>query len=265
MPHGVLDATLDPAVLRRGLALHPHANLGVRLDGLVAVDVDTRSWGHITLDAFEQTLGPLPRSLRTHTGQYAQGRGQHIILSDPDGVPWRSTLGEGLELRGGADRYIVVPPSRHVSGVCYRGQPDATPRTSTLSGAPDWLSTHGRRRGPELREHGAPVAPALDSFAGAAFEAAGLIGVEFRDGKIGVRCPQRHLHSSGTGFGQDSSCVLLPPEGDARLGAFRCAHAHCSDLTTFRALALLPKAAIATAALRFPLAYRGFLKGLSNG
>lgn len=44
-----------------------------------------------------------------------------------------------------------------------------------------------------------------------------------------VKCPQEHLHSSGsTG---DSSTVLYPPANNERIGAICCLHAHCSGMT----------------------------------
>jgi len=58
-----------------------------------------------------------------------------------------------------------------------------------------------------------------------AFQEAGWLGQQLRDGAIAALCPWRDQHGSGADF--DSSTVIFPPSPGRRLGWFHCSHAHC--------------------------------------
>src|SRR4051794_6254788 len=53
--HGALDATTDENIIIGWFNLWPNANIGITLDGLVAIDVDPRNGG---------TVDTLPHDLR---------------------------------------------------------------------------------------------------------------------------------------------------------------------------------------------------------
>jgi O-acetyl-ADP-ribose deacetylase (regulator of RNase III) len=122
VPHGVKDASRDPAVVATWWRRFPQANIGLATGVIFdALDVDGPK-GSAALRAFttnqhvELPAGPL---VRTGSG------GWHLYLAPtglgnptPRGlthVDWRG--------RGG---YVVAPPSRHVNGARYRFLRDLT-------------------------------------------------------------------------------------------------------------------------------------------
>ena len=88
--------------------------------GMWALDVDPRHGGDLALARLESEHGPLPRSLRTLTG----GEGTHILFAWPDDdskVTNANGLPRGLDTRGEGG-FIVLPPTRHVSGRATDGR-----------------------------------------------------------------------------------------------------------------------------------------------
>src|SRR5262249_49968906 len=75
-PHGVRDATTDPAQIRQWWTKWPDANVGIatgKHSGLVVLDVDPRSGGDRTLAEFEDCEGEMPMQCVVWTG----GGGYH--------------------------------------------------------------------------------------------------------------------------------------------------------------------------------------------
>jgi hypothetical protein len=143
-PHGLLDATLQPGIIKLWFGLRvPEANLGVSTEKLVVVDEDPRHGGDESLAALEREHGELPLTWRSLTG----GGGSHRIYTAPDGVEIACViaslmknppLGPGIDVRARGG-YIVAPPSRHISGRSYAWSVDHHPADVPLAPAPDWL------------------------------------------------------------------------------------------------------------------------------
>ena len=131
-PHGLRDASLDPNVLAGWLRRAPDANIAIRCDGLVVLDVDPG--GEEALARLEREHGPL-----SPTREQATPRGgRHLLYRLPAGVEiGNSTRGlghpQGLDVRAGDRGYIVVAPSRNGTGL-YRWT-SAVP----IADAPAWL------------------------------------------------------------------------------------------------------------------------------
>jgi O-acetyl-ADP-ribose deacetylase (regulator of RNase III) len=116
VPHGVKDASRDPAVVAGWWRRFPQANIGLATGVIFdAVDADGPD-GAAALRAFAAAHGlELPPGPLVRTGS----GGWHLYLAptglgnpSPRGLPhvdWRG--------RGG---YVVAPPSRHASGSRYR-------------------------------------------------------------------------------------------------------------------------------------------------
>jgi len=103
-----------------------------KASGVFAVDIDPRHSGVETFNALETQHGKIPNTRMHKTG----GGGVHIIFSIPAGVTIKNgsgVLGPGVDVKGD-DGYIVLPPSRHISGGAYEILNDAPPAEP-----PKWL------------------------------------------------------------------------------------------------------------------------------
>lgn len=117
---GCHDATTDHSVIA---SWPSDANIGIRCDRLLVLDVDPRHGGDEEIATLVNEHGRLGARTVARTG----GGGWHALFSlpagrlrgkvmMPSGVPSR-----GLDLRRGAGHYIVAPPSTHPdTGEAYR-------------------------------------------------------------------------------------------------------------------------------------------------
>jgi hypothetical protein len=148
VPHGLHDASADPAQVERWWRIAPLANLGVRTggaSGLVVLDVDGPT-GVRSLRRLVEAHGPLAAAWsRTATGWHAwmAHRGKPVPCS-------AGRLGPGLDVRGEGG-FIVAPPSLHATGKRYRW---LRPAAGELPPAPAWLVQQAR---PEPIRAPAPV------------------------------------------------------------------------------------------------------------
>lgn len=138
VPRGMLDATIDPAVIRAWWAKAPKAGIGIALaqSGLVAVDVDPRNGGTETFEQLQLERG----SLRSEVMAFTGGGGEHHVFVVPPGAQLSlpGTLGPGIDLK--ANGYIVVEPSIHPSGKAYGWEASSNPLDHVVpSTLPDWL------------------------------------------------------------------------------------------------------------------------------
>jgi putative DNA primase/helicase len=156
-PHGLSNATAEPAVIERWWGAGVPFNIGVAtglVSGIVALDVDPRHEGHTSLAALERRFGELPRTWRFLTG----GGGEHIVFRHPGPKVANSAsqVGAGIDVRGDGG-YIVGPGSRHIIGRYYEISVDHHPDDVGLSDVPAWLLTLMSGPAP-ARGNGVPVA-----------------------------------------------------------------------------------------------------------
>ena len=112
-PHGMLDATTDPDVIRRWWRRWPDAGIGAVVPGhLVVVDVDPRNGGAESLTQLVEAHGPLPVTLTSWSGRGDGGR--HLWFRRPPGRLTGARLPAGIDLKLSTG-YVVVPPSRHAA------------------------------------------------------------------------------------------------------------------------------------------------------
>lgn len=160
-PHGVNDATTDEALVRKWVARYPRLNLAVacgKVSGrLVTLDVDPRNGGDDTLARLEAQHGPLPLTPRNLTG----GGGSHLLFeaTEADLECLGGSLGPGIEVKSNGG-YIVVPPSRHLSGGIYEWDAGAHPADISLARLPSWVVAVSRSR-KEAMAIEAPIAGPL--------------------------------------------------------------------------------------------------------
>jgi len=116
--YGLRHASTDRRQIEAWWHGQPTANVGMRCDGLVVLDVDGRE-GRRSLEELGHELGKLPVSR-----VQVSGRGEHHLYVIPSGVAVgnsTTSLGSppGLDLRAGDRGYLVTAPSLHKSGVHY--------------------------------------------------------------------------------------------------------------------------------------------------
>ena len=154
VPHGVKDATTDPALIEAWWRQHPAANVGLAAGAAWwALDVDFAGFrtferdGLDTLADLQRRFGRLPRTVHQRTGSL----GFHWLFAPEPRIRTNSVKAfAGLDLRTGGG-FIVAPPSRHVSGFTYRWI--VAPDEAEPAPAPEWLVA--------LLEPVAPPAPPM--------------------------------------------------------------------------------------------------------
>jgi len=128
IPNGVLNASIDPDLIRAWWEKWPSANIGIATgehSKLFVCDADSP----IIVNNAENNGLPHTRRVRT-------GNGQHAYFKHPGfKVPNKVKI-DGFDFRGDGG-YVVAPPSLHANGKCYEWlTPDDTP----LADCPDWIT-----------------------------------------------------------------------------------------------------------------------------
>jgi hypothetical protein len=137
--HGIHDATTNEQIIREWWTRWPDANIGVRTgsaSNLVAIDMDPRNGGDISLERLEAEHGPLPETVEGLTG----GGGRHLLFQHPGGTvrSRANALGPGLDVKGDGG-YVVVPPSVHPTGRRYEWEIMHRPLEIPVAPLPDWM------------------------------------------------------------------------------------------------------------------------------
>lgn len=113
--HGLLDASTDPEQIQGWWMDHPDANVAMRTEGLIVVDLDGNDNPWLgDLDARWNDFVGVPSSITPRGGR-------HFLFRQPEGKAWRNTesrLAPKVDTRANGG-YILVPPSV-VNGVPYR-------------------------------------------------------------------------------------------------------------------------------------------------
>jgi hypothetical protein len=113
---GYRSATRNYKTITAWWLRFPDANIGLRLDGLTVIDIDT-SDAETSIVKLEQEYGKLPQTL-----QAKSSRGRHLYFRVPAGVKIQSSqsvLAEGIDIVG-TGCGVIAPPSVHQSGHVYR-------------------------------------------------------------------------------------------------------------------------------------------------
>lgn len=107
-PHGLKDATMDSGGIRCWFRRWPHANVAVRTDTIVAIDIDSgATWPPEDLRQAIKAAGPALQ--RTPRG------GWHLIFRLPAGKRWRpraGALAACVDVKSGPGAYRCVAPSK---------------------------------------------------------------------------------------------------------------------------------------------------------
>jgi len=137
LPGGFKIATTDVALIERWWTETPEANIATHTSWCVVLDVDKKRGGDDVLADLERQRGALPDTPHVLTG----GGGVHIYFAAPVGVHVpnsASKVGSGLDIRG-PDGYVLLPPSRHISGGEYLDDVMFPLFDTPLAPMPAWL------------------------------------------------------------------------------------------------------------------------------
>lgn len=137
VPRGQDDATTDQVTIRRWWAQMPEAGIGVFLkpSGLVAIDIDPRNGGLLTMELLEEQHGQLVSDVLAYT----QGGGEHriFLLARDVTINLPGKLGPGVDLK--RNGYIAVEPTVGTQGV-YSWEASSSPLDGVIpSPLPDWI------------------------------------------------------------------------------------------------------------------------------
>jgi len=124
----LMAATLDISTLEEWIKQSPRANWAVsaQQSGLLVIDVDPRSGGHLSLEKLKLDLSSdFPETVCTLTGNYStkEGyvRGEHHYFRYSGTLKFPANLNslgyKGIDIKNNG--YTIVPPSSHPSGLGY--------------------------------------------------------------------------------------------------------------------------------------------------
>jgi putative DNA primase/helicase len=153
------DATSDLGTIEGWFRQNPRYNIGVmaRNSGFLVLDIDPRSGGFETFNRFEEMVdGQIPPTVTALTGVYngrsGQVRGKHLyfkVEGNEEFIGKLETISKDLK---GIDvkynGYLLLAPSRHVSGVQYEWEPGKAPWEIEMAAPSDqMMDTLRKRRG----------------------------------------------------------------------------------------------------------------------
>lgn len=133
---GVHSATNDRSTLVEIFSKNPQANIGIAIpEDMIAIDVDPRNGGDVTIDNLQEQYGKLPDTAMQLTG----GGGFHYLYRKDPSIKVAGKLGVGIDIKA-AGGYIVGEPSNHESGNSYVWEASSDPLEGVaILPAPQWV------------------------------------------------------------------------------------------------------------------------------
>lgn len=137
---GIYEATTDERQLLQWDVRWPDANWALAATRTSVIDIDTKAGADPAVVLEEHDLRDRPRvwTGAALSGPLANERGAHVYCAP--GAPTGSTAVAGVEVRGNPGGYVLLPGSRHASGVAYEWATDQRPWTVELRPIPAALS-----------------------------------------------------------------------------------------------------------------------------
>ena len=143
--HGQDDSTSDGATIHGWWSANPLYNVAVHCEptGVFVLDVDPRNGGFDSFDKLEAAIGGEffagtdRTTVEAETGEYRlhgdQVRGKHLYFKAPVGLSLQGKLKDfpGIDIKHKG--YVLLPPSRHVSGVSYKWAPGRAPWETSIA------------------------------------------------------------------------------------------------------------------------------------
>lgn len=136
------NSTDSLATLNEWFESHTGNNVAVncRASGLVVIDIDPRNGGDESFHQLENWLdGEIPETLTVYTGEYfnhgVRTRGRHLYFKAQEGDQFYKDFSKqgfkGIDIK--FNGYVLLPPSKHVSGVDYIWDENLNPFKTSIS------------------------------------------------------------------------------------------------------------------------------------
>lgn len=187
-PHGLQDASTDPAVLEEWWRRWPDSNVGVRCDLLCVLDLDGPG---AAIALGEHDLDPDLHGCTTQTGV-----GRHLLFQAHPAARPRTKVLPDVDVRAGSGSYIVAPPSMHWTGAVYEWKQEGDPPPLPAAIMAVLGLAEPGPRSEQVRDPGPPAAVATNGAHPVAPERGGGVAAalaEARDrGLLGVGEGGRH-------------------------------------------------------------------------
>jgi len=135
--HGLLDATTDVEQLDRWWREHPSANVAIRTDGLLVVDVDGADNPWLRDDEERRREVAAAPTSQTPRG------GRQYFFRQPAGRGWRNTAGrlaEHVDTRGNGGYVLVAPSAVEGRGYAWAEERELAVAPTRLPEPPAWLA-----------------------------------------------------------------------------------------------------------------------------
>lgn len=150
------DATDDPATIQGWWERDADFNVGVfaKPSGFFVMDIDPRNGGDDSFYKLEERLGgDIPNTLTQITGEYTirgvAKRGRHLFFKAPEGYTFPRDLGSmgfpGIDIKHNG--YVLLYPSRHITGVQYDWDPERAPWNSEMVEPSETMLEYFGRKG----------------------------------------------------------------------------------------------------------------------
>jgi P4 family phage/plasmid primase-like protien len=150
------SASTEDATIEGWWRRDPRFNVGVmaRLSGFVVLDIDPRNDGFESFDKFEELVeGAIPKTVEAITGSYTMRgktqRGRHLFYKVSADENLKGNLKAenlpGIDIKHNG--YVLLNPSKHLSGAEYEWKPGHAPWETDMVEAPEELLKALRKSG----------------------------------------------------------------------------------------------------------------------
>ena len=214
VPHGVLDASNDEAVIRAWWAKNPNYNPAVALgpSNLVVFDFDTIApWAHLE-PTFTVQTGRAPVNGTHGIQMYYSGSCETHDIPGPDGEAVGEVRGRGA--------YVMLFGAIHPK----TGNPYLIINDAPLAKSPENSVAKPIVKGEPV---GSDEQNEIAYYVESAFDAAGIDYLPPTGHQGGfkwlIACPWKESHTGGKDFNTSSAVIMWP---DGKL-VYACQHAHC--------------------------------------
>jgi len=134
--HGLLEATTDTEQVTAWWTRQPDANVALRTDGLIVIDIDGEGNAWLADEPDKRVdLDAAPLSLTPRGGR-------HYFFRQPDGRAWRNTasrLAHHVDTRANGGYVLVAPSVAEGKPYCWQEEHELAVPPGRLPAPPAWL------------------------------------------------------------------------------------------------------------------------------